>query len=250
MSQSGIETNGFRPETPRTPVSPSVDGPGQKRIAVHGHRGLDFAGLPLQSFHRPTALDRARSSQLSAQRTAAMHPAFEAIEHRPYPLPERPWMLSMIWQDLVFLHWKVPADALRPHIPNSLELDLYEGNAWIGVVPFKMHRTHLRGLPPMPGSGTFPELNVCTYVRHGRTGGVWFFGLDAASWLAVQTARRFFHLPYHHARMSLKSQQDTIHYQSARAHDDAGFQAFPWVFYVKNFSEFSPPTPDWMRAST
>jgi len=150
--------------------------------------------------------------------------AFIELTHRPWPIPERKWTLSMRWEDLLFMHWPVEAAALRRRIPAGLELDIFEGEAWLGIVPFRMVDTRLRALPPMPFTSSFPELNVRTYVRCGGKPGVWFFSLDAASWLAVQTARRFFYLPYEHAQMSAETVDGSIHYQSARRDGMASFE--------------------------
>lgn len=130
----------------------------------------------------------------------------------------------MRWEDLLFIHWPVDAVALRRIVPAGLELDLFDGQAWLGVVPFRMVNTRLRALPPMPFASSFPELNVRTYVRCNGKPGVWFFSLDAASWLAVQTARRFFHLPYEHAQMAVNTAAGSIGYQSTRSDGMAKFE--------------------------
>ena len=122
----------------------------------------------------------------------------------------------MGWEDLLFLHWPLPPSTLAPLLPAGLEPDLLDGSAWIAVVPFRMCRTRLRGLPPLPGTASFPELNVRTYVRHHGRPGVWFFSLDAASPVAVWTARTFFHLPYRHAAMEARGDGDGIRYRSRR----------------------------------
>lgn len=106
---------------------------------------------------------------------------------------------------------------LRPLLPRGLELDLYEGRAWIGVVPFLMSGVRHRLLPPLYGTSRFPELNVRTYVRHGGHIGVWFFSLDAMSRLAVWGARQWFHLPYYYARMRCEWDGERVHYESRRA---------------------------------
>lgn len=128
----------------------------------------------------------------------------------------------MRWEDLLFMHWAMPLESLRALLPKGLKLDLFQGNAWLGVVPFRMCATRLRFLPTLPRTGSFPELNVRTYVRHGDKPGIWFFSLDAASRLAVHTARRFFHLPYFHARMSASYEDNRICYRSQRSHQEAG----------------------------
>ncbi len=125
------------------------------------------------------------------------------------------------WHDLLFMHWPVAAQDLRPLIPRALELETFDGTAWVGVVPFHMSGIRFRGLPPVQGLSAFPELNVRTYVRSGTKPGVWFFGLEAASAIAVWAARRWFHLPYFRARMSLEKAGEAILYKSHRTHRDA-----------------------------
>jgi uncharacterized protein len=149
------------------------------------------------------------------------HPLLAQTTHRPYPLPQRPWVMGQRWSQLLFAHWAVAPDVLRPLIPAGLELDRYDGRAWIGVVPFRMSNVRARGLAPIPGTGTFLELNVRTYVTHGNKPGVWFFSLDASNALAVWGARRFFSLPYFNARMRLEALGSAIQYESRRVHRGA-----------------------------
>lgn len=115
----------------------------------------------------------------------------------------RGWIMAMDWDDLLFMHWPVDAGLLRPHIPAGLELETFEGRAWIAVVPFRMSGTRPRFIPRLPGLSDFPELNVRTYVRRGGIPGIWFFSLDAANPFAVRAARRFFRLPYFDAEMEV-----------------------------------------------
>jgi len=122
----------------------------------------------------------------------------------------------MRWSQLLFMHWPVPESALRPHVPSMLEVDAFDGAAWVGVVPFTMSGVRARCTPAFPGPGAFHELNVRTYVTHNGKPGVWFFSLDAADRLAVETARLTFHLAYFNARMSLGVQGERITYKSAR----------------------------------
>jgi hypothetical protein len=126
-------------------------------------------------------------------------------------------MMKQVWHDLLFMHWPIAAEQLRPLIPRELEIESYDGSAWIGVVPFRMSGIRARWLPPIPGTSAFPELNVRTYVKSGGKPGVWFFSLDAANSLAVAGARRFFHLPYFRARMQVrKGSQGDITYECHR----------------------------------
>lgn len=138
--------------------------------------------------------------------------------HRPGPLPSGPWIGSQRWADLLFAHWPVPIPALRPHIPARLEIDTYEGVAWIAAVPFRMERVRPRGVPPVPRLSRFLELNLRTYVRVDDRPGVFFFSLDAASPIAVSLARRWFYLPYLRARIRCEREGDTLVYQATRTH--------------------------------
>lgn len=121
------------------------------------------------------------------------------------------------WHELTFLHWRVPASALRPLVPPSLEIDTFEGDAFIGLVPFTMTKVRPWWSPPLPGINNFHETNVRTYVHHqGANPGVWFFSLDAASLPAVLAARWLWRLPYHHARMTLERDDAGLRYASER----------------------------------
>lgn len=134
-------------------------------------------------------------------------------------------VLTMTWSQLSFLHWRVPAGLLRPLIPASLEIDTFEGEAWVGVVPFEMRDVRFRWSPPIPTAHRFPELNLRTYVRHGsgddERAGVWFFSLDAASRMSVAGARSTFSLPYMNARMAIQGPGEAngwTEYSSHRTH--------------------------------
>ena len=121
------------------------------------------------------------------------------------------------WERLLFAHWRVEPSVIRPMLPPGLSLDLYGDEAWVAVTPFEIIRLRLRGLPPLPGTSRFPELNVRTYVTAGGKPGVWFFSLDAASAIAVFFARRLYHLPYFHARMACVRKGETVSYRSDRS---------------------------------
>jgi len=136
--------------------------------------------------------------------------------HRPWPAPTRPWALAMTWRDLLFAHWPVDPDALRPSLPEGLELDTRDGAAWLGVVPFRMEGVRHRLAPPVPGLSAFPELNLRTYVTVGGKPGVYFYSLDATSRPAIETARALFGLNYLKARMSCRRAGDEVIYESER----------------------------------
>jgi hypothetical protein len=148
------------------------------------------------------------------------------------------WRLSQRWSQLLFAHWPLPARLLRPLIPPALEIDTYQGDAWVGIVPFYMSKVHLNWLPTIPGTGEFCELNVRTYVTYKGNAGVWFFSLDASSPLAVLGARRLFKLPYFTADMRLVKEQNFIHYHARRIHPGA----VP-AFFEGSYVPTTPPSP-------
>jgi uncharacterized protein YqjF (DUF2071 family) len=112
--------------------------------------------------------------------------------HRPWPMPAAPWVMTQTWHDLLFAHWPVDGAALRERIPSGFELDEFKGQAWIGIVPFRMANVTPRGVP------------------------AYFFSLDATNPVAVVVARTFAHLPYYWAAMSLTEQNGWIQYDSRR----------------------------------
>jgi uncharacterized protein YqjF (DUF2071 family) len=124
--------------------------------------------------------------------------------------------MTQSWHDLLFAHWSIGTDALRARMPPGLELDLFEGQAWIGIVPFRMTNVAPRGVPALPWVSAFPELNVRTYVCVGRKPGVYFFSLDAANPVAVGVARTLFNLPYYQAAMNVAIDGEWVGYTSRR----------------------------------
>jgi uncharacterized protein YqjF (DUF2071 family) len=138
------------------------------------------------------------------------------IRHRPWPMPAAPWLMTQSWHDLLFAHWRVDAKELREIVPAAFELDLFDGQAWVGIVPFYMTNVGLRATPALPWLSSFAEINVRTYVRVADRPGVYFFSLDAARWLAVKAARTALNLPYFPATMKVEAGRDGVAYQSAR----------------------------------
>lgn len=136
--------------------------------------------------------------------------------HRPFPPPSRPWVMTQIWHDLLFLHWPIEPRLLRPAVPEQLDLDIFGGTAWLAIVPFWMTGIRLRWMPPIPWASGFPELNVRTYVRHRDRPGVYFMSLDAPHRLLSAIARRWFHLPYVGANVSIERGPEWIAFQSRR----------------------------------
>jgi uncharacterized protein len=124
--------------------------------------------------------------------------------------------MGQTWEDLLFAHWRAPAESLRALLPTGLELDLFEDEAWIGITPFGVSGLRARGLPPLPFVSSFLELNTRTYVTANEKPGVWFFSLDAASRLAVEGARLTYKLPYFLAEMRAAWRDGWLSYQCRR----------------------------------
>ncbi len=177
------------------------------------------------------------------QTVSSIDQSLDFTDHRPWPLPDTPWVMAQSWRNLLFAHWPMPPEVMRVLVPGALELDTFDGEAWISVVPFKMSDVHPRGLPSVPWLSHFPELNVRTYVKagdakekNGSRPGVFFFSLDAANPIAVLLARSIFRLPYYHAQMNLVVHdqpalqslppEKTVYYQSRRTHRNAAGAAF------------------------
>jgi len=133
-----------------------------------------------------------------------------SIRERPSGQP----VMHQKWGKLLFMHWPVDPTVLRPLIPSGLEIDTYDGKAWIAIVPFTMW--DIRAFPPympgMPGLSAMHELNVRTYVHLNGTPGVWFFSLDCNSATAVFGARTFYYLPYYNADLGLEQSDSKIDY--------------------------------------
>jgi uncharacterized protein YqjF (DUF2071 family) len=140
------------------------------------------------------------------------------ISERPQ---DRVPIMEQTWGKLLFMHWKIDPELLRPLVPRKLSIDTYEGEAWIAIVPFTIRGMRASFLPTIPGFSEMHELNVRTYVHYKGTPGVLFLSLDASSSIAVLGARTFFLVPYFNAEMSLKEDGRKIVYHSRRTHTDA-----------------------------
>jgi uncharacterized protein len=143
--------------------------------------------------------------------------------------------MEQTWNDLLFAHWPIDSNLMRPLVPSALELHTFNQQCWIAITPFHMSGIRARWMPLLPGLSAFPELNVRTYVTHGGKPGVYFFSLDAGSQIAAWLARKTYHLPYFHARMSSVDREGWIHYHSLR---DSGAE-------LKG--KFRPTTPVQLR---
>ena len=130
------------------------------------------------------------------------------------------------WRHLTFLHWRYPVEIMRRLVPAPLEVDSFDGAAWLGITPFVLHGLRPPFAPSLPWISNFPETNCRTYVRGPDGGaGIWFFSLDAARWLAVAGARIAYGLPYYWSRMKVTIGRSQMMYESVRARPGDGARA-------------------------
>jgi len=150
----------------------------------------------------------------------------EQTAHRPWPLPQNPWILKQAWNDLLFAHWPAARDTLRELVPRFLEIDLFDDEAWLTIAAFRLTDLSPRGVPALPFVSAFNEINLRTYVVYEGIPGVYFFSLDANSAVAVGAASTLFHLPYYLADIDLTAEEGKFAYHSRRRGDSrAEFRA-------------------------
>lgn len=143
-------------------------------------------------------------------------PTMKKVAPTPLVGPGPVTVMRQSWQSVTFLHWPCSPAAVQSLLPQGLEVEAREGQAWVSIVLLRMHIQAPVG-PPVDLLPTFPETNVRTYVV-GPNGeaGIWFFSLDAASAVAVAAARAFYNLPYCWSRMHIAASDGTFRYTSAR----------------------------------
>ena len=123
------------------------------------------------------------------------------VSRRPWPLPDGPWSQAQTRRDVLLVHWRVELDALARLLPPELPLDTHEGEAWLGIAAYRVESLRVRGLPPLPGLSSFPQLEVSTYVAVGDRPGLWYFSLEVTKQLLVEAAKRAHRLPAYRARI-------------------------------------------------
>jgi len=154
-----------------------------------------------------------------------MHPALRFLDHRPWPLPAGDWKWRQSWLELAFLHYRVSVEEIGKLLPSGVELQEFDGSAWVGLVPFRMAGVMRRPFPPFPPFNSFPELNLRTYVEVDGKPGVWFFSLDADCWPVVWGGRRWYKLPYFSAEMEHRQDDGWCRFSSVRRGGDVRFKA-------------------------
>ncbi|MFC6786235.1 YqjF family protein [Halobaculum halobium] len=152
-------------------------------------------------------------------------------------------LLSMRWRDALFAHWRVDPATVEARLPDALSVATYDGDAYLGVVPFEMTDIRPRWSPV---GLSFPELNLRTYVTDGDTKGVYFFNLDAADPIGVGVARALFRLPYYRASMDVTRDGDRVTVTSHRIHRGAPEAHFDATYGPAG--ETSPPEPGSLEA--
>src|SRR5689334_14387781 len=132
------------------------------------------------------------------------------------PTPSMPWIMFQSWRNLLFASWPLPVDAVRSLVPAALEIDTFDGQAWVSVVPFGVADLHWRDLPPIPDSENYLELNLRTYVTYAGVSAVYFLSLDCTAELAVWVAKHFYDVPFYEAQINCVQQDGTFYFTSQR----------------------------------
>lgn len=145
-----------------------------------------------------------------------MYFELQEIKHRPYPMPNAPWIMTQVWRDLLFMHYPVAPHLLREIVPQELELDTYKNEAWLSIIPLKITDMRVRGVPPIPLLSSYIELNVRTYVIYQGVPGIYFFSLDASDLISVIGAKAGTGLPYKLAKMEFSEHDDIFRFKSHR----------------------------------
>jgi hypothetical protein len=133
-------------------------------------------------------------------------------------------VLAQTLEDQLFVHYRVPTAELAPLLPEGLEVDEHSGSGWLGVTPFRVSASRVRGTLPLPRLSGFLQVNVRTYVRRDDRPGIWFFSLEASSRLAVEAGRRLYRVPFFHAAISCRRRGAHLVFESARG-DGKAFSA-------------------------
>jgi len=122
-------------------------------------------------------------------------------KHRPWGIPNTGWKFYQEWNNALFLHWQVDLNELKKHIPDELEIDLFNGKPWVSVVAFTMEKIRPKHLPYFPPISNFDEINIRTYVKSRHKTGVYFLSIEGGTKLSCKIAKRISELPYRYSKM-------------------------------------------------
>ncbi len=125
----------------------------------------------------------------------------DTTHHRPYEIPKESWQFYHQWKDILFLHWPIPKDILRPHVPDNLSLDTFQGQCYISYVIFSMRDIRPKNLFPFSPISDFHEINVRTYINLDGKAGVYFINIEAEKAISAFIARQLSGLPYEYAKI-------------------------------------------------
>jgi len=195
------------------------------RLALLGNRA-PFVRAVNDSLYRTIAANRITISRQLVRLNLLDASCALPSAATPPVVSRRVPLLRQTWSDIVWCHWAVDPAVVANLLPSGLTPDLYEGQAWVGLIPFAMRDLRLAGpfgaLTRIASTHNFGEVNVRTYVKgpDGKTG-VWFCTLDADRWLAVKTANIAFGLPYRHAATFFQGTNESRRWRSQRQGDGA-----------------------------
>ncbi|WP_147803241.1 YqjF family protein [Alkalicoccus halolimnae] len=127
------------------------------------------------------------------------------------------WLAHQKWENVLFMHWPVSPEELRPHVPEELEIDTFDGKAWISLLVYLSRDSSAKRLGQTFTAKPFTQINVRTYVKYSDDAGVYFFSVDADHFTAVKAAKKFVHLPYYYAEIDYKVEGETVNVSSERA---------------------------------
>jgi uncharacterized protein len=134
------------------------------------------------------------------------------------PTLRGPVLMAQWWRDVTFVHWRLDADLVTPFLPAGARPDLFDGSAWVGLIPFRMEGAGLGRRVRVPWLGDFWETNVRVYSTDDRgRRGVTFLSLEAQRAAVVLGARTAFNVPYYWARMSGRATGSQRHYETDRS---------------------------------
>jgi uncharacterized protein YqjF (DUF2071 family) len=149
--------------------------------------------------------------------------------------------MAQTWHNLLFAHWPVAPEVLRPHLAPGLTLDTFDGQAWVGLILFRLSAIRLRGCPPVPLMSAFPEINVRTYIRDEGRPAILFLSLDADNLLGIELAKLWYHLPYLRANMTFRADGDQVAFTSHRTPPRAPFATFTGSYSPTGPVAYSAP---------